>query len=384
MRVDAKRFQDLVKRAAACCDNKASLPMWKGVALWDDGGMLAAGSSCSSQSIRLRSDWKIADLGECPLMFLPKDLSNALGVFYGDVEIKFEGGKLQFAGGASKASVPLLETELGGHGALEMLNSDSEEFFSGPGDEIARQLTAAAASVSTDETRPILTGVCAEVIGSCVNFVATDTHRLVKASLSEKATTGSMPDSAIIPPFALKPISDICKGKELVVCQAFKSSGEINRLVFIAGNEMVETCTVEGSFPRYWRVIPETLEDDIILSGDASQIKDAFNRVAPFAATSFAKDRAVIRFYAGFASVKATGDAGDASIDLHQSVVEGPTDDGKEYAVNCRYVIDALSPLGGNDVAIRFKTGPQGHLQPILVYGQADRITGVVMPMQLQ
>lgn len=384
MKVDAKRFQDLVKRAASCCDNKASLVMWRGVALWDDGGMLAAGSSCSAQSIRLRSDWKIADLGDAPLMFSPKDLNNALGVFYGDVEVTFKDGKLQFAGGVSKASVPILELQLDGHGALEMLNANSEEFFCAPGDEIAKQLTAAATCASGDETRPILTGVCVEVIGSCVNFVATDTHRLVKASLSEKAQTGSMPGTAIIPPFAFKPIADICKGKELVVCQAFKAGNEINRLVFIAGNEMMETCTVEGSFPRYERVIPAALEDDIILSGHADLIKDVFNRVAPFSASAAAKDRAIVRFKGDAASVEALGDAGEASISLYQSTVTGPEEADESYAVNCRYMIDALSPLGGNSVEIRFKTGKQGNLQPILIYGQTDRLTGVVMPMQLQ
>lgn len=80
--------------------------------------------------------------------------------------------------------------------------------------------------------------------------------------------------------------------------------------------------------------------------------------------------------------MSAVGEVGDAAINTNHIVsVRSGDEETRTYAVNVRYMIDALSQIGGAPAEVRFKPDK---LQPILVRSEQERITVVVMPMQLQ
>ena len=129
-------------------------------------------------------------------------------------------------------------------------------------------------SASRDESRPVLTGILARFEGGKLVMAATDSYRL---SVKETPFTGDAPElEAIIPARALTEVTRIAAGADSLELGVHE-----NQVVFVADGVTLTTRRIEGQFPNYRQLLPETFEHAVALP--RSEALEVVRRVAVMA-----------------------------------------------------------------------------------------------------
>ncbi|HEX4212039.1 MAG TPA: DNA polymerase III subunit beta [Candidatus Dormibacteraeota bacterium] len=246
---------------------------------------------------------------------------------------------------------------------------DGGDRFVIPVEELLSAIEQTQIAASTDEARPILTGELLQVEGSTVTLVATDGHRLAERKLA--GGTEGLDLRLIVP---VKALSELPR--------AFRNDGgdvEItvsaarNQIFFRSGTSEINSRLIDGNYPNYPQVIPK--KSSTVIRLPTADLTQTVRSVA-----LFAKDAAnVIRFRVGSDTLvlsATTNEVGDSKAEL-PAEVEGSE---VQIAFNARYVLDALSTLGGETVEIHF----DGPLSPgVFRWPGVDGYLSLVMPVRV-
>jgi DNA polymerase III subunit beta len=129
--------------------------------------------------------------------------------------------------------------------------------------EMIRQVAFAA---SSDEARPILTGVLVTVSGDQITMAAADGFRLSvrKAELSSPV---SRPVSVVIPARALNELARIITDKDQSLTMHLPSGR--GQVIFRLKDTELVSQLIEGSFPDYEQIIPPSSTTRTVLSTSA-------------------------------------------------------------------------------------------------------------------
>jgi DNA polymerase III subunit beta len=203
-----------------------------------------------------------------------------------------------------------------------------------------------ARAASRDETRPHLTGVLVTARGQELRMVATDSYRLsVKETRLEQALDGEL--EANVPARTLQELGRIASagGAETIGVTALE-----NQVVFTVDDVMLSSRLVEGRFPNYQQLLPESYEHELRVSRD--ELLEVVRRVGLLAQKN-APLR--LRFSEGALDVSAqTPDVGEASESLPVPFNGEPLEigfnpeffrDGLESAESEELVLKLISPL---------------------------------------
>jgi DNA polymerase-3 subunit beta len=200
-------------------------------------------------------------------------------------------------------------------------------------------------AVSTDETRPFLTGVYLTVEGEQGNLVATDGGRLAVRRARMRGAARSKV-AAIVPS---KTMAELVRVLGSVEGEVSVASHE-NQLIFSLPGMRFVSRLIAGQFPNYEQVIPKEFKQRITVGTE--RLLRGVRR-----ASITAKDSAnVVRLDAaeGRLTVSSnTPDVGRAQEDIEVSV-EG---DAIPVAFNAKFLIDALANIDAPDVHFDL-TGP--------------------------
>jgi DNA polymerase-3 subunit beta len=117
-------------------------------------------------------------------------------------------------------------------------------------------------SASRDETRPVLTGVLISASERELRMVATDSYRLsVKRTDLDQPLQGTI--EANVPARALAELARIVQGAEL---EELAVSIGANQIVFELGETVLSSRLIDGQFPNYRQLLPESVEHELRLS----------------------------------------------------------------------------------------------------------------------
>ncbi len=239
--------------------------------------------------------------------------------------------------------------------------------------EMISQVSFAAAM---DESRPVLTGVLAEISGDNLTMAAADGFRLSvrNAELSESAPSSS---SVIIPAKALQELARVSAEEDEPIQMTIAPNR--SQVYFRMTNIDLVSQLVEGNFPDYKQIIPQSSATHIVV--DAAEMLKAV-KIASF----FARDAAnVVRVRVtpgeqgirGRVTVMATSaELGDNVTEIDAAVDGDPI----EIAFNARYLTEVLSVIGTSQVALE-TTSPSspGVIRPV----GDERFVHVIMPMHI-
>jgi len=119
-----------------------------------------------------------------------------------------------------------------------------------------------ARSASKDETRPVLTGILISATGSELRMVATDSYRLsIGQARLETPLEGSI--EANVPSRALHELARLAQQSESPEIAA--GIGQ-NQIVFELDGTVLSSRVIDGQFPNYRQLIPESVEHELRLS----------------------------------------------------------------------------------------------------------------------
>ncbi len=235
------------------------------------------------------------------------------------------------------------------------------------------QVTLAA---STDDARPVLTGVLFEVEGNEMTFAAADGFRL---SVRTATLSSAAPDPihAIIPARALNELARIVGTSEETVTMTMPPNR--GQVIFRAKDVEVVSQLIEGTFPDYRGIIPANHLTRTVLPTSAflkaCKAADIFAREAAHSARLRITPGSDLE--PGTVEVSATS----AETGSNETTVDATIDgDPVEIAFNVRFLVDVLSVIDTPNVALE-TTGPSapGVLRPV----GRDDFLHVIMPMHL-
>ncbi len=198
-----------------------------------------------------------------------------------------------------------------------------------------------AGSASRDETRPVLTGILVSASGSEVRMVATDSYRL---SVKQTALDNSLSSGfeVNVPARALQELGRIASHAE---DEDLQVSVRQNQVVFVLGQVVLSSRLIDGQFPNYRQLLPESFEHELRIAGP--ELRDVVRRIS-----LLAQKNAPLRlaFQPGELTVSAqTPDIGEARESLPVSFQGEPL----EIGFNPEFLRDGLEAIEEGDVIVK-------------------------------
>ncbi|MEI6046535.1 MAG: DNA polymerase III subunit beta [Chloroflexota bacterium] len=232
-------------------------------------------------------------------------------------------------------------------------------------------------AASTDETRPVLTGLFANFSGDTVTMAAADSFRLaVRTSPLTEEVSSSF--NILLPARAMIELARILVDDKSLV--EISVTGNKSQALFKTDAIHFTSSLIEGNFPKYQDIIPKNYSTRTVVS--TQELVRAV-KVAGY----FAKDSGgnIIRV-----SVTPGEDLTPGSLTLSANAAEvgdnrsdiDATVDGAaaQIAFNAKYMSDVLGVLNTGQVAIELQTPANpGVIKPV---GKDDYVH-VIMPMHL-
>jgi DNA polymerase-3 subunit beta len=239
-----------------------------------------------------------------------------------------------------------------------------------PLDDLLLAIEQTQIAASTDEARPVLTGVLLQIETGGQTLAATDGHRLAVRKLQALAGE-ELEARLIVPARALAELPRAFRGEsgevEVIVSKAR------NQVFFRAGTSEVTSRLIDGTYPNYTQVIPSKSSTWVRVS--TTDLTQTVRAVALFARDSSNVIR--LRTENGGVVLSAmTNEVGDSRAEV-TAKVEGSE---IQIAFNARYIVDALAVIGSEEVELRF----DGPLSPGVVRppGSEDYLY-VIMPVRV-
>ena len=126
-----------------------------------------------------------------------------------------------------------------------------------------------AGSASHDETRPVLTGILVSAADRELHMVATDSYRL---SLKRTTLEDSLAQAfeVNVPARALQELARIVSQDSE---EQLGVAVQQNRIVFVVGRTILSSRLIEGQFPNYRQLLPESFEHELrVASGELTDV----------------------------------------------------------------------------------------------------------------
>lgn len=219
---------------------------------------------------------------------------------------------------------------------------------------------------STDYTRPALTGVFFSTFEGALYIAATDGYRLAELKLIKEVSSEV---EVIVPSSSLREVLNAMDDDEAVEI-LFDDS----QVRFRTGDTEVTSKLIEGSFPNYRVLIPQSVELDIELD------KSEMLRITKIAAL-FARQSAGTVVCAANSEEKCFSVSAVANeMGENDSKIAVEVDKDAKVNLNSRYLLDALNAI--SEKKLHFGFSKVNSLEPILITNASNSsYRHIIMPM---
>jgi DNA polymerase-3 subunit beta len=236
-------------------------------------------------------------------------------------------------------------------------------------------ISQVAFAAATDDSRPVLTAVLCRFTPDSLSLVATDGFRLslkeIKLVNQMVLPKGQENITFLIPSRSLLEVAKLAKSTKKL---KFGLSSDAHQLIFVLEDLELVSRLIEGDYPDYQRIIPESFATKIHL--DKNELSQAVKIASVFARESANVVKLSIKNSSIDVSANATQiGQNKAAIDAR---VEGEP---LEIAFNYKFISDFLTVCKGNEVVIELNEP----LTPGLFHDEVDpHFTHIIMPVRIQ
>ena len=227
-----------------------------------------------------------------------------------------------------------------------------------------------AYAMAKEDARYVFNGLYIIPQGRTGTFVATDGRRL---SLIQKEFPEDFPleEPIILPHKTVREVQKLSSEEDSISLAYNKTD---KRIYFKVGNTTISSKLIDGTFPDYKQVIPETVEHEILINKEnlESSIEQvAVMAVKPTLQIRFIFDKNRLFLYSS------TPDVGEAENNLP---IEYEGEEKIETAFNSTYVMDILKSLKTENIIF----GISSSSSPASIQKPGDKdFTAIVMPMKI-
>ncbi len=265
MRIRAERddLADVLTRAGRAVGTRSPLPILQGVLVEVAGKTMRVTGTDLEVTVRTDLEVEVIEEGRT---VIPSRLATeavrklppgavVLEAKEGEIEITGGGPRFRFRELAIDEFPKLEEPELGDAVGVD-------------GDAFAEALGQVAVAASTDDARPILTGVYFEHEEGKLRMVATDSYRLAVRDVP--AVSADL--SGLVPVRALRELGRSVGASDLQVVIGAREA------TFASSRGTLTARLIEGTFPNYRQLIPESYPSRLTIEREA--LLDAIDRAS--------------------------------------------------------------------------------------------------------
>lgn len=224
-------------------------------------------------------------------------------------------------------------------------------------------------AVSTQETRPILTGINFVIKEDKLECISTDSYRLAKKSVTLQNKVNEEVN-VIIPGKNLIELTKIIEEEDDDIQMHIFS----NKVLFKFDNTLFQTRVLSGTFPDVNRLIPDSFEVEIKVN--ASEFYNVIDRAALLTSE---KDKNIVKFECENNEVIISSNSPEIGKVEEEIDVEKNNDNNIKIAFSSKYMMDALRTIESKDVILCFNTD----IKPIIIKDAKDKtLLQLILPIK--
>src|ERR687897_1090059 len=357
-RDDLIRQLAIVSRAAS---TRTAVQVLAGILLRSESGKLELSATDMEISLRTSLEVEVATEGAVVVPGkLLVDLARLLSGEEVSIEHRQGEGVVEIVSGSAVYRIHTYNAEdfprLPDPTGTTMVPIDAEALL-----ETAAKVSRAA---SRDESRPVLTGILVRFEGETLVMAATDSYRL---AVKETSMSEPGPElDAIVPARALVELSRVAQG-----ASELHLGLQENQVLFTSDGVLLTTRRIEGQFPNYRQLLPESFESEVTLPRD--EVLEVVRRVSVMAQRN-APLR--LRFAEGELTVSAqTQDVGEA----HETLPAPFSGEALDIGFNPEFLRDGIESVEGDELRLKLISP----LRPAVLQGAGEDFSYLIMPIRL-
>lgn len=271
-----------------------------------------------------------------------------------------------------------------GEGRYKMVGHKSDEFpqvpvitepsvWDIPADVLACGFEKTIFATGSDEIRPIMTGVFMAMSDTCLTFVATDAHKLVRYRRMDVKSDAAA--SFIVPKKPINQLKNILAGRaDEPVHVEFNNTNAS----FTFGEYKLICRLIEGRYPNYEAVIPTTNPNKLIV--DRQLLNAAIKRVAIFSS----KATHQIRFKISGQELVLTAEDLDYSNEAKERLTCNYSGEDMEIGFSSKFFQEMLANLSQTEIQLEMSAPNRaGIITPVDNQNADEDILMLLMPVML-
>ena len=347
MRIRAERddLGDVFGRANRAVGTRSALPVLQGLHCEVTGSSLKV--TGTDLEMTVRTQLEVETIEEGAVVIPGKLLEQAIRKMpSGQVTIGTTDGDVELIGKGPRFSLRQL--------GLDDFPEIDDSTIGGTevdGEQLAGAIAQVTTAASGDAARPILTGVLFESTEDGVRLVSTDSYRLAVRDLPGVGIEGS----GLIPARGLRELPRTVGSTKVTVSLDGREG------VFGSDRGSLRLRMIEGTFPKYRSLLPESYPNELIL--ERSEVLDALGRVS-----LVAEDHIPVRLKISSGGVEIAVSRQDVGAEKEFLDGEYSGSEDIEIAFNPRYLADGVAAINSEKVRLQLIDG----LKPSVIDGPED------------
>lgn len=222
-------------------------------------------------------------------------------------------------------------------------------------------------AMSTQEVRPLLTGLNIKINGDILECTATDSYRLSKKTVK---LTNIIDNNVniVIPGKSVNELVNILKDEDSVEIDLFK-----NKVLFTYNNILFQTALLNGSYPDTSNYIPKDFNYMINLN-----LKEFYSAIDRASTIMIGKDKSIIKMIIDNKKMTLYGTSVDSK-SKEELTVECNNSTKLEISYSSKYMLDALKVLDSENIILLIN----GDDKPIIINSvDDDTIVELILPIK--
>jgi DNA polymerase-3 subunit beta len=358
---DRERLLRHLQVAGRGVSTRSSIQVLAGIQIRAEGSELHLAATDMELSVRTRLDAEVTTEGTvvAPGKLLIEIIRHLGGE---TVSLALVDGRLVIESDGSTYELNTFDAD-----DFPQLPPTSGSLFSVDRDAFLETVQAVSRAASTDESRPVLTGVKVQVTAERLTMVATDSYRLAVRDTAI-STDLAEPAEAIVPARALDELSRIADASPAASIAVGVEAGQV---LFGVDQTWVTARRIEGQFPNHQQLIPQSFEHEAVI--DRAEFLDVVNRTRLMAQRN---SPLKLQFTSGTLTLSAsTQDVGAAEESLPIRY------DGEDLTIgfNADYLRDGIGALSDDTLKLRLISP----LRPGLLASEDGELLYLIMPVRL-
>lgn len=214
--------------------------------------------------------------------------------------------------------------------------------------EIINQTSFAA---STQESRPLLTGINININEDKFECIATDSYRLAKKEL--KLGSKMKEVNIVIPSKNVNELIKIIESDEELRLSIFH-----NKIIFGYKNILFQSSLLNGSYPNTDNLIPKTF--DIVVEAKKEEFYDVIDRASLLAQS---KEKNIIQLEIKDNLLLVTSQSAEIGKVEEKMACKNLNNSNLTISFSAKYMLEAIRTINGNDILLQLN----GDIKPIII-----------------